>query len=344
MVPRPFYFSLIVSFIVTAAAIWLWSATGDMSFRDAEYPMWMAKKQMVAACRDWDVAILGDSRAMADLVPGHLGPSVVNLALGGGTPIEMYYTVQRMMNCPRVPHAIIMSFSAYHFMIHDIYWGRTADFNFLTLDQMEEVRTNTNALHAHPGTYETDFFGNLEGILKNYLYALKFPMHGLTFMAHNFYQGRLRENRIILEQIFESRGYHVFGNANGSKLISDDAGFPAFKEDPLMDYYTDRTLALFKARNIPVYFMATPVSDVSYDRMAPAFIAGFTRYLDAYQTRYDNFHVIGAPVVAISSAYFGDGSHLNERGAVFWTDRVRDSGAMDIIAQTEVKATGPALP
>lgn len=329
---QSFFASLIVGFVGAAALAWLWSAEGDMSFRDAEYPMWAAKKALVAECRDWHVVILGDSRAMADLVPDRLGASVVNLALGGGTPIEMYYTARHLLQCPNTPRMVVLSFTVTHFMTKDIYWGRTADFHYLSFDEMEEVRTRSAALDSHLGIYETSRLGQLKGMIKDFLYSARYPMHGVRHMADNYFRGQSKNNREILDYTLRERGYHFFGDADGSTDIPIDTAYSEFKADPLFDDYMNGIVTMLDAKNVPVKFVAMPIHDIAYAKLSPALVSGFARYLAGYETRYPNFHVSGDPIARMPSRYFGDASHLNQRGAVTWSDQLRDNGTLDLIA------------
>ncbi len=84
-------------FITLMGCAWLWALKGRMWFLDAEYGMWSANQEMTRTCSHGDIVILGDSRAKAGLVPSVMGSKVANFALGGGTAIEAYYLVERML-------------------------------------------------------------------------------------------------------------------------------------------------------------------------------------------------------------------------------------------------------
>ena len=108
-----------------------------MWFLDPEYPVWVAKTQMIRSCAHGETTILGDSRPLSGLIPDRMGDGVMNLALGGGSPIETAYLVKHLLKCPRAR-------SASHFVSSTVFmgevdWTRSALCDFL-LPTMEDVR------------------------------------------------------------------------------------------------------------------------------------------------------------------------------------------------------------
>ena len=63
-------------------------------YMDEEYPAWRFEKEVVSGKeydgRSFDTVVIGDSGAMSSIIPSVLGDSVINLAVGGATSIEMY--------------------------------------------------------------------------------------------------------------------------------------------------------------------------------------------------------------------------------------------------------------
>jgi hypothetical protein len=69
-------------FVVGFAAVWAWVVAMPLAFLDPEYPYWLAKQRMLAACDLGSVLVLGDSRAAVDVIPARLGATAANLAVG----------------------------------------------------------------------------------------------------------------------------------------------------------------------------------------------------------------------------------------------------------------------
>jgi hypothetical protein len=123
------------------AALWGWSSVGKMWFYDAENPMWVAKMQMLSGCHGHQIPIIGDSPAMAGLIPEYIGDSVINLAIGGASPIEVYYSARRLLQCAQLPKRIIISISPFHLIKIDAYWPRSAAFHFLGFEDLWRTRS-----------------------------------------------------------------------------------------------------------------------------------------------------------------------------------------------------------
>ncbi len=49
----------------------------------------------------------------------------------------------------------------------------------------------------------------------------------------------------------------------------------------------------------------------------------FNAYLAAYEHRYPHFKILGTALPCFPPNYFGDGAHLNPRGARTWSELVR---------------------
>ena len=308
-------------FVLVIGATWIWAARGGMWFLDPEYPMWIAKTDMISECRKDATVILGDSRAVAGLIPDNLDASTVNLALGGATPVEVYYVARRLLECPERPRKVILSISPYHFVTADVYWTRAALFNFLSFDEMEEVRKLSESLHDR-SLYSVSQTGSIEDRLTNFLYASHFPAFYFGSMKAGMVYRRKHVNDEWIDSVKRQRGYHSFGTDGGSTGLSLEARMPGFHSVPIFDAYFDRLLTLFADNGIAVSFVAMPLSDISYRALPAGFLRDYTAYIDSFALRHPNFHVTGDLVPVLPSKFFGDRNHLNHAGAEVWTSTV----------------------
>ena len=69
-----------------------------MAYMDNEYPARKYTREVITGKTDYETLILGDSRAMADLMPEYLGDGCVNLATGGATSVENLFKFNSIRN------------------------------------------------------------------------------------------------------------------------------------------------------------------------------------------------------------------------------------------------------
>jgi hypothetical protein len=314
---RRFAIGLAVVFATLIAAAWTWAVYGRMWFLDPEYPMWVVKMQMIRDCAHGETTIFGDSRPVAGLIPDRMGRGVVNLSLGGGTPIEFAHQVEQIVRCPTLPKRVIVSFPPYHLMKVDSYWGRSALFGFLDFRQMEAVRETSQRLGDI-----LIYSGKIGEFIANYSYAISFPSYYFPAMVNAWFVTRKKQNDIEFDMVLRSRGHHFFGTAPSSNGPSQEAWLGRFKPAPVLDHYLDKGIALLSKNNIPVYFVGMPLNEMTFQMMRPDLRAEFAKYVEQFARRYKNFQVVGDFLPSLPGKYFGDPVHLNPIGAQMWSELV----------------------
>ncbi|WP_072391068.1 hypothetical protein [Hyphomicrobium sp. CS1GBMeth3] len=327
---QPFAYSLRNFFIATGlmvalifGAAWPWAAYGRMWFMDPEWAMWTAKMQIVKECDQGDTIILGDSRAMAGLIPATMGDNVTNLALGGGTQIENYYTARRALACPAPLKRALISFLPIDISRNQVYWERTAQFGFLDFDEMEEVR-KTSLRVQDPLIYHDTRVGTLLDIVRNFSYRISFPPYYTPAMINAHFVGRRGRNEREIDATLRDRGHHYFGTSLASNAIADDAEQRKFTPSPIMMDYLDRVLTLLRDNDADVYFVTPPLNPATFEHMSPEVVASFKSLLAAIAKRHPNFHVLGDVVYSRPADHFGDLEHLNVKGATAWSEEIKN--------------------
>jgi hypothetical protein len=332
---RRFIICLIAVPVLVIALTWIWVVKRPMTFLDHEYPMWKAKEDMASNLPANSVVILGDSRPVADMIPAQIGPDVINLAVGGGTTFETYAFARKVLSSPNLPRAVVISLTPPHFMITDMFWDRGVKFGLIDRTTLEQIRSRSRQFDDRivwagisltfddlGPLFGPPSVGDVEARLKIALYSSRFP----SFYYSSLVAGGLflRENNKehIYRGIRQSLGYHSFGTLNGSRALAPETGFPAFHPAPSMESYFSDTIALFQAKNIPVYFIACPLNEVSAASLHPGYADDFVAYMKTYDTRYSNFHRLGDPFPIMPWTAFGDPNHLNLQGALLFSDRV----------------------
>jgi hypothetical protein len=334
---RAYLAALAGAFLLAFALVWGWVALAPLAFLEPEYPAWLAKERMLAACDIGSVLVVGDSRAAVDIEPGLLPVQTTNLAVGGGEPIEALAAVQRALACPRPPARVIVSFDAGHFMQPDLLWERSVGFGFLDRAAIGQLRAVSRRL-GDPSIYGMRRADGLPPWLRATLYEIRFPSLYFASLLHGGVFLRWWENRVALDRALSARGQYFFGTADGSSAIAVEGHLGRFAPLPVLDWYFNRVLGLLAARGIAVDFVAMPTNDSTWRRAPPSLVAGFSAYLAGYAARYRNFHVVGTVLPHWPDRWFGDSyAHLNPAGAALfsrqfgrWLDRAAPSGAHEL--------------
>jgi len=315
------------------AVFWFIAADLGMGFLPAEYAIWKARHQLVADCKLSPTIILGDSRAAAGLLPSRI-KGATNLALGGGTPVEMYYISKDILKCPRTARRVIISMSPGQAVSSSYFWDRTGLYGVLTFDDLEEIRLRSRALND-TNIYGPPKFGDLDAVIGNVLHAVDFPSYDTSYIIRHYVIGRLRDNRKVAAETLAANGQHYYGGENGSDGIADDAKLTRFVPSALLGEYFGRMLDDYEAHGIGVYFIGVPMNEATYDRMNPDVINGFQAYLVSLAAAHPNFKVIGSAVASLDNRYFGDSTHLNAKGAELVSQKV---GALFVAERDDMRS------
>ena len=291
-------------FIAAACALLALAAIPRMDFFrwrlfDAEYGMWTAKSELLRQTQGRQrVVILGDSRIVAAYKPVGGGDSpVVNMGLGGGTPVEAYFLLRRLVDShTRIP-LLILSFAPCHLEEAEVFLGRTSLFHFLEDGETEDV------LAAQDGT--TVLGAGRRSILNC---KLRLPMCYAPFFKYLLEPGRAEKGKRFFQETRDSGGWHLFGTETPGKMPVE-VGRTAFRPHPVIDAYFNRLLALARERHIPVAFYTTPLSEGAASRVSDTYRAAFQAYL---HTKAGLEIVDGG---ALPLDHIGDGSHVNRQGA-----------------------------
>lgn len=311
----PYLRALALTAAVLFGLAWAWTVAVPMAFLDPEYPSWRAKELMLARCELGDLAILGDSRAAVDILPGRLPLVAANLAVGGGEPVEALAEARRMVACPHPPRRVILSFDPGHFAGADLFWERSVQYGLIGTSDLAELREAT-ARTGDASIYAERHHPYLPDRLREWLYRAHFPPFAFGSLSHALGVLRWARNRQILAQTLRSRGQYYFGQAPGSDAVALEGHLPAFRPLPVLDDTFRRLLTLLERNGIEAWFIPMPVNQVTFQAASPALAARFAAYLHGYERRFPRFHVAADIMPHWPDRYFGDAfCHMNPAGA-----------------------------
>jgi hypothetical protein len=317
------YLSILLGIVFVAfGSFWVFSAKTPDKYMDQDYGQWEAKTDMLRRCELGDLSIIGDSRASAGIVPAQLLPlNVRNLALTGSTPIEGYYELKRILDCPNTPKLLILSYSARQFEEINWFWLHAARYGFFSFSELEEAR-QAEASIGISYLYKGSFGTEPPGMLKNWLYVSKFPPLNFASMlaARGFRRGQINDS--IRRETLESGGQHLEGTAQCATQAGWEATQETFHPNPLVTLYLERLIAMSHQHGVRIYFLMPPVSETTSGRLRSAYQQEFSAFLGQIMREHPDIQLIGPAFPVMDDCSFGDEHHLNQRGAEAFTKRI----------------------
>lgn len=292
----------------------LYTALFPFGYMDEEYPSWKYQKDMAMTGPAYDTLILGDSTAKAGLIPNNLSSNVINLSMGGATPIEIYYTLERYLASHEAPENALIMFTPYHYSFLDNFWQRTMYFNYFDSRETLEVFRNAHAV-SETAVLTDGYFIDLMS------YRLRLPNKYLPAMYNSGLIGRRTTNEAIYNEIASNRGQYYFGTADGCSDHNYESNYTALNLSLIVDLYMRKLLDLCVENNIHVVLEQAPMNTASYSLLNENYVTEYTAYMELLQQDYPEI-MIDTIIAHYEDAYFGDASHLNEKGAVRFTEEI----------------------
>ncbi len=308
------FFGKCILATVPLLALCLFTALFPFGYMDEEYPSWKYQKDASMDDTSYNTLILGDSTAKAGLIPDLLSDEVINLSMGGSTPIEIYYTLERYLEQHEAPENAFIMFTPYHYSFLDTFWQRTMYFNYLSIDEACEVLLNANKVSEE--AILTDTY-----LLDSISYRLRLPNKYLPAMYNSGFIGRRGTNNEIYSAIEANRGQYYFGTADGCSDYNYESNYTALNLSPMVDLYMRKLLDLCETNNINVVLEQAPMNTASYNRLDPVYVEEYTAYMTLLANDYPAIK-IDKIIDHYEDAYFGDASHLNEKGATRFTQEI----------------------
>jgi hypothetical protein len=308
---RRYIINFFLAAIIAASFFFAVSRNDYLQWRmfDPEYGMWSAKTKLIEASKKKHITlILGDSRIMAAYKPSTNNKnSVFNLALGGGTPVEAFQILRRLVNEQTQIRQLLISFAPGHFEHHDTFLGRAVLFNFYTNDEFKEITKYS----ANGSLFDAD--------MDKVKYCnQRLPMCYTSYIKYIFVPGRYEKNINFYNDTLSSNGWHLFGMDTPMKKPADVRS-TNFQPNPTLDTYFEKLIYLAKEKNIKLTYYLTPLEHSSYKLINMSYRNEFLSYLKHKAPNMEFFD--GGPV---PSELMGDGSHVNLLGAEFVTNDVNN--------------------
>ena len=281
-----------------------------MYYLDDEYAMYRQQKDYVTGqlnTEDARILILGDSRTKAGFQPGLLWEDTYNIALGGGTPIEGYYSLKEYLQHHKAPEAVVMAYAPMHYMDVDTLWTRSVYFHTLSEADFRDLTARALA------------FEDTENILiENYkteylMYKYYMPNKYATALKKSAFVGRYEKTKQKYDTMVELAGYSTYGTAEQSGDINGEAKVSDFAASDILTWYLEETFLLCEEHGIQVVLEQTPMNETSYGILTPEFKQHYRSYMQALVQKYPDVEIY-PDFYCYPNDCFGDADHLNSHG------------------------------
>ncbi len=281
-----------------------------MYYLDDEYAMYRQQKDYVTGqlnTEDARILIVGDSRTKAGFKPELLWEESYNIALGGGTPIEGYYSLKEYLRCHEAPEAVVIAYAPMHYMDVDTLWTRSVYFHTLSEADFLDL-----ALKA--AEFEDVQNILIEDYKKEYLmYKYYMPNKYATALKKSAFVGRYGKTNQKYNTMVEFEGYSTYGTAEQSGDINGEAKVSDFAGSDIITWYLEETLALCKEHGIKVVLEQTPMNETSYGILTTEFKEHYRSYMAELAKKYPDAEIY-PDFYCYPNDCFGDADHLNSHG------------------------------
>lgn len=281
-----------------------------MYYLDEEYAMYQQQKDYVTGklnTEDARVLILGDSRTKAGFKPVLLWEGTYNIALGGGSPIEGYYSLKEYLQYHEAPETVIMAYAPMHYMDVDTLWTRSVYFHTLSETDFRDLTERAVEFEDTAKILIEDY--ELEYLMYKYYMPNKYA----TALKKSCFVMRHEETDKKYTTMVEFDGYSTYGMAKESGDINGEAKVSDFADSDIITWYLEETFALCKEYGIRVILEQTPMNETSYGILTPEFKEHYRAYMQQIAQRYPDVQVY-PDFYCYPNNCFGDADHLNSHG------------------------------
>ena len=305
-------------------ALVLYTLLCPMAYMDEEYASWRFSKEVsegkLFANQDFDTIILGDSGAMSSFVPNILSEkgNCINLAVGGGTSIEMYYFLRNYLEYHAAPKNVVIMFAPFHYTNIDNYDTRTRYFKALKIKDAAELYELAE-LFQENSVYSKNAFW------EEFSYRMGLPTKYLPAITASKVFGRYNNNKKKYEDIVAQKGYGLFGTADGCDGFSYECAYEVmdFSNDAgLLSRYYSLIMDMCNRNGINVLVVQEALNQSSYEAIKQGYVDGYKFYLDSIQAQFPDIN-IEKELRCYPNEYFGDVSHLNEKGSRVFSEEMK---------------------
>ena len=289
-----------------------------MNYFDEEYPYWKEQKDYITeGGKNNEILFLGDSVAKVGILPKIVSDNSYNIAIGGTTSVEMYYSLNTYLKNNKPPKKIFMAFSPIHYSHLEWYKTRTIYFHYLTFEEMIEsekiiLKDDDIFFYEKPGLFWEDMECFLRFPNKYYLTIRNSKLKRKTQNESQYENARAANGRMFFPPVFNWEMKY-----KENKYVTK-----GFQKRKSIDCYLKKIFTLAKENNIKVYIIQMPINKITYESLKKRdYIKNFNEYMEELSKNTDIHIEKELPIY--DTKLFDDYMHLSKEGAEIYTKNLK---------------------
>jgi len=286
-----------------------------------EYALWMYKKKMInTPDHTKKNVIIGDSRSMMGLNPLIIGHNFINLSLTGTTAFEGYSTLKQFLAHHQID-TLIVSYGLLHYIESDILDKWTFPF---TLPSIEDVNTLEKLERQYGITIDNQKPGYWLYLKRKAAYY-HIPIVFRSTFIENFKQAGF--SKAVMYQLKGTAGFSNVSTEDSCNLTDTEVEIEQKSKmliiNPVIACYIDSICKLSAKEGTKVIFLIPPINKASYVVLQNTlFFRQYQSFKENLKIRYPEM-IIDNKHLYLPNRYFHDSSHLNQRGAIFFSNYIK---------------------
>ena len=288
---------------------------------ERDYPIWMSKIDYMNSTFDATTLIIGDSRAVAGIEPREMGDNYYNLAFGGGSPLDGYFTLKKIVENNNDIDLIVVSYAAFHLGWCETFFDRSIKFKYLSPNDFNYIFDTLNSNNSKfwlEGNIEGDYLSNLMAKQKCHLIQRGWPPYYRREMRQLLKGSKFEFNQTIYTEISKSKGFYSYGKAEFSDDLNQEANVKEFIVQDFNSQCLDSIFCIAQNNDIKVTYQCMPINEASYNCLTETFVNGYNLFFENLKTKYPQVD-FRHEMLPYDNSYFGDKNHLNTIGRIKFT-------------------------
>ncbi len=308
-----------------------------LSYNMHAYPMYLNKMELINSKFDYKNLIIGDSRTIAGIDPQILGKSYYNLGLSGGTPVEGYFTLKKILENENKIDTILVSYGPFHLQWSDTFWERQLKYNFYEFKDINEIfyDLNTEQVKFWKEDVEKLDSSILYFVLKAYLIKLRFPIFYRNELKNSLLL-RGENNKKVYREIKNNKGQYLFGEKEFSHDLNYEAEMNSFEAKLIFINSLDKIFSLAANNDIQVVYINPPFNKSSYNKLNKTYIEDYNNSLQKLKIKFSEV-IFSSDIMYYEDNFFGDASHLNEKGKIKFSEEIKKKLNTNLVNSKQLK-------
>lgn len=310
----------ILLFIIPVYGFWfVYIEYAPLYYNEANNTRWYYIKQQLEnpdAAADASLLFLGESRVNAGIDFTRFN-NVRSFASGGASSIEMYYVLEKYLKHHPPPDTVFLSVSPRFLCEIFAFYPYAIRNDFFSGEDISEIRKIAAKLKADS---VPDDFLSLSYLLRK----IHYPQYYQSDVRKNYGFAAYKKNKAMIADMNRRKGgRHHPGLKDSCGQLNYETRYTDFQPAPVLDYYLKKTAELCRSKNIFLVFEAMPVNRASYQKLNSEFLSKYQKYMQDFAQAFPE-HQISDSLYAYPNRFFGDPSHLNEKGKAKFTNSLKE--------------------